>query len=194
MNARRTLAGLLLCVALAGCGGGKGKDDGPPGPGSTVLLRNDSWEPGETFVAMTTLNATDEVCVVLGPLLDDYKVEKVLVLFGGGTTTHTVTLTIYNDGGTAPGSSLYSNDFALTGSNLALAEIDLSSAGVIVPAGKVWVSIRLQHAGTPSASHDFSGSASGGRNYLDLTPGTWADAATLGIQGDFVIRALVAIQ
>ena len=72
-TALRVIAVLAFGVALGSCGGGAKGDGVDPGAGSNLLLRNDNWAPGNTFVVLTTLVATEEAAVVLGPVVDPFK-------------------------------------------------------------------------------------------------------------------------
>ena len=79
--------------------------------------------------------------VRLVPPTPGVQIKAIRVLFGGMVATQTVTLHIWDDsssGFNPPlmsnlGAELYNGDFQLTGSNTVLQDMDLTSAGVMVP-------------------------------------------------------------
>jgi hypothetical protein len=131
--------------------------------------------------------------VVLGPQTVGFTLEKVSLLFGGATTSKTVTLTIYADGGADdPGVQLHSADYPLTGSDVAIQEIDLTVLNIAVAAGqRIRVAVFFHHDGLPSVASDVDG-ITPSRNYIFAIPGGWRKAETLGLGGDLIIRARIS--
>ena len=158
-----------------------------------TILQNDSFAAGQSAGFQSGLVAGEAGAVRLtppGPF--PMTVTGVQFLFGGATGTRTVTLRIWNDsaGTAAPGAEIYSGDFQVTATDNALQEIDLSGSGVQV-SGVFRVGIEFQHAGAPSIAGDTKGFITAGRNFIDGMGLGWVDAATLGVTGDWIIRAVV---
>ncbi|HVV83414.1 MAG TPA: hypothetical protein VHE35_10100, partial [Kofleriaceae bacterium] len=129
------------------------------------------------------------------------QLQAVQLLFGGNTATRTITLQIWDDsqGGSDPGAMIYEGDFELTGANDAMQSLDLSGENVFVPA-QFRAGIQFQGApdvdlGYPSIARDIDGSIAADKNYLyAVVAGQfhWYRSKDLGLQGDWVIRAVVA--
>ncbi len=122
--------------------------------------------------------------------------QAVTLYFGGATSQQTITLRIYDDTAVAmaPGAELFSGDFQITGSDSALTAIDLSGMGIVVPQ-TFRVGIEFQHAGAPSIARDNDGNIAADKNYIraDLGAGSqWFRSQTLGLTGDWIIRATVS--
>jgi len=177
---RRVFTSLVL-VGLA-CG----KDSTGGGP-TISTLQNDNFTSGSpTFLA--AFDSSEAAAVRLGPQGAAFTVRKVIFLFGGSATGKTVTLTIYNDANTAnPGTVLYSSDYAMTPSDAAFQEIDLTGPNIHVAAGQmIRVSLSFVHTGLPSIAKDAA--ITNTRNWINLNPGGWTAAETVAIDGDFIIR------
>lgn len=117
---------------------------------------------------------------------------KVQLLFGGDTTTQTVTLVVYDDtaGETIPGDVLYRGDFELTGSTSAIHELPVTDMVVTLPQ-KFRVGIQVLHAGAPSIAADTDGQS--GKNFIfALSPGGDAWIPSPGALGDWIIRPIVS--
>jgi hypothetical protein len=186
LQARWTgLVGLALALA---CG-----SDSTGGGGAPVIstLQNDDFSSGSP--AFQSGFVTGEAAAVrLGPESQAYTIRKLLLLFGGDTATKTVTLTIYADGGsTNPGTVLHSADYSLTGSDAAFREIVLTSLNIHVAANQqVRVAVAFQHSGVPSVALDAARTT--GRNLVNVSGSGWTTAETLGLAGDFIIRAEIS--
>lgn len=177
------LAGLLH---LAGCGGGSSDPGG--GVASTLLVDGFNGS-GASFQAGFV--AGEEAAVTLGPVDRAFRVTSVQFLYGGAPGVRTVTVRVFADtGAAAPGTIVHSADYQVTASDDAFQEVDLTGASVTLPAGRVRVAIRFQDAGLPAVARDGDGSITGGRNWI-FTAGEWLDSASLGLTGDWIIRAKV---
>jgi MYXO-CTERM domain-containing protein len=120
------------------------------------------------------------------------QVLKVQLLFGGGSTaTQTVTLKIFDDtaGTNAPGGELFTGEFSLMGSDQAIHELVLPAA-ITVPM-QFRVAVQFMHNGAPSIARDNDG-LDAAKNYI-FAPGAggWFRSQTLGLTGDWVIRAII---
>lgn len=155
-----------------------------------TILQNDGFVDGQPVGFQGGFVAGESGSVRLlpaGPF--PMAVTRVQLLFGGASSTQTVTLRIWDDGaGTAaPGAELYSADYLLTGSDTVMQEIDLSGAGIQV-GGAFRVGIEFQHSGVPSIARDGNG-ITPARNFIYAQGLGWFDSATLGVTGDWIIRA-----
>lgn len=162
------------------------------------LLRNDGFESGQAATFQAGFVENEIGAVRLEPLLTTCPcvVQDVTLLFGGAGDTQPIGLHIWNDasGADAPGALIYSESFQLTGSNTQLQLIDLSAANVIVP-GPFRVGVEFFHAGLPSIANDGDGMSDPAKNFIlaEIAPSVffWFTSATLGVPGDWIIRATV---
>ena len=120
------------------------------------------------------------------------QLKKLQLLFGGAATIQTLTLRVYDDtaGTDIPGAELFMGDFQLTGSDAAIQELDLTSANVIVTA-QFRVAIEFQHDGAPTIASDGDGTVAADRNFINAAGVGWKKSNTVGIAGDWVIRAFL---
>jgi len=117
---------------------------------------------------------------------------KVQLLFGGGSTaTQDVTVKVWDDtaGANAPGAELHSADYQLTGSDSAIQEIVI--AGTVNLPAQFRVGIVFQHNGAPSVARDADNTIAADRNYIMASGLGWTRSSTLGLTGDWVIRAFI---
>lgn len=117
---------------------------------------------------------------------------KVRLLFGPNVVTRDVTLKVWDDtaGTTAPGTELHTEDFQVPGSPDAIVELDVTASNVIVTQ-QFRIGIVFTAAGPPSIADDTDGLVAD-RNFLFAVPGGWFAAGTLGVGGDWVIRAEIS--
>jgi len=184
MVPKSACAGLLSFALVLGCGS---KD----ATGTISTLQIDDFTTG-TPLFQPGFATGEAAAVRLGPQSAAFTVRKVLVLFGGGTATKTVTLTIYQDGdSTNPGAVLHNADYTLTASNAAIQEINVTLQNIHVAANqKIRVAVTFQHDGLPSVAVDSGRTAS--RTLLKLNSVGWTTAEAVGLLGDFVIRAEIS--
>lgn len=122
--------------------------------------------------------------------------QNVRFLFGGGSGTRTITLHVWDDSASTnnPGVELFSGDFDVTASNMAIQDIDLTSSNIVVPA-QFRVGIEFQHSGLPCIARDNDGNINASRNYINAIiggSGQWFQSQTFGLTGDWIIRAIVS--
>jgi hypothetical protein len=172
----------LALVALA-C------EAGTTGP-VTSTLQNDDYDGG-TLAYQAGFATGEAVSVRLGPRPAAFKIDRLQFIFGGAATPQTVTLTIYEDAGTAnPGTPLYSGDYELTPSDVAYQEIELAVENIVVAANAlVRIAFFFQHDGFPTIGHDAGITAA--KNLLFTDPGGWVTAESALLPGDFIIRARI---
>jgi hypothetical protein len=157
------------------------------------LLANDTWLPGQTAAFQAGFLPGETAAVRLtpgGPC--PCPVERIQFLFGGAAGTHDVTLRIWDDSALMddPGAELYSSTLQLTGSDEFMQEVDIGAVGLVVN-GPFRVGLEFTHAGLPSVARDADG-ITPGSSFVDDTTLGWAEAATLGLTGDWIIRAVLA--
>lgn len=160
-----------------------------------MTLQNDGWTDGGLVYCQGGFTAGEEGAATLGPVATTFTIEKIRFLFCGDTLTRTLTLRIYLDSGNPnPGTEIYNADYQVTGADDALQEIDLSGENVTVPGGgSIRVSFQFQHSGLPNISRDDDGIIAG-RNWINAMGMGWVASSTLGLTGDWVIRAIVDVQ
>lgn len=182
---RTTWAGLATLALTLGCGA---DSTGP----AISILQNDDFTGGAAPSFQSGFAAGEAAAVRLGPQAAGYTIRRVMLMFGGDTATKTVTLSIYQDGDTlAPGPVIHSADYSLKGSDAALREINLASLNLHVNANqKIRVAVGFQHDGAPSVAIDAARTAT--RNLINANPGGWIASETIGINGDFIIRAEIS--
>ncbi len=119
---------------------------------------------------------------------------RIQLLLGGAATTVTVTLKVWDDtaGNNAPGTELFSGDYEVTGSNTTFQQLELASIGqnVVVPQ-QFRIGILFSHNGLPSIARDNDGIAAD-RNYIFASGAGWVRSSSLGLTGDWIIRAFVS--
>ncbi|MBI5487948.1 MAG: hypothetical protein HY905_11495 [Deltaproteobacteria bacterium] len=121
---------------------------------------------------------------------------RIQFLFGGGgdATPRNVTIHVWDDaaGTDDPGSELYVNEFTVTPSDEALQEVDPTDGGAIDVTGPFRVGIEFQAGGLPSVARDDDGLDYPERNFIDASGMGWVRSQALGLEGDWIIRAVVA--
>lgn len=169
----------------------KKKEDPQP---IRTTLQNDGYESGGTAIFLTGFDAGDEGAVTLGPVNQNSDLITIQFMFGGSGNpdTRSVVLKIYNDTlGAIPGSLIYSSNLSITASDTAMQKIDVSAEGIQFEPGKRYrVSIETTGTGYPALARDNDGNINATRNWLKDTNG-WVASGSLGITGDWIIRAVV---
>lgn len=137
------------------CPGGRSCTDGTCET-SILTLENDSHSGGGGVSFSSGFITGEAGASTLGPVSDNSLLQSVQLLFGGSTASQTVTLRIYEDFGTdTPGTLLYIGDYEMTGSNTALAEIDLTLENITLTTGtSLRIALFFHHNGFPSIGND----------------------------------------
>ncbi len=165
-------------------------DGGPVGPGTE--LANDGWVDGQAAAFQGGFVAGETAAVRLvppGPC--PCSLDAVRFLFGGASGTEDVTLRIWNDSALTdvPGPELYHRALSLTGSDEFLQEVVIGGIGLTID-GPVRVGLEFTHAGLPSVARDDDGIVPD-RNFVDASGLGWVGASTLGVTGDWILRAVI---
>ena len=118
---------------------------------------------------------------------------KVRLLVGPAAVERTITLRVYDDtaGTPNPGAVIFDGDFELTGSANVMHQLDISGMSVFVPA-QFRVGIESDQPGDPHIARDDDGTIAPNLNYIKETSLGWLTSQTLGLTGDWIIRAVVA--
>jgi MYXO-CTERM domain-containing protein len=184
MKAHNLFISVLTVIVLSGTSGA-----------AEMTLQNDGWTDGGAVYCQAGFAAGEEGAATLGPVAQTFTIKKIRFLFCGDTLTRTVTLRIYLDSGNPnPGTEIYNGDYQVTGADDALQEMDLTGENVVVPGGgSIRVSLQFQHDGLPNISRDDDG-ITAGRNWINAQGMGWVASSTLGLTGDWVIRAIVDVQ
>lgn len=118
------------------------------------------------------------------------RIRTLRFLFGGSATTRSAVLHIWDDSAQtlAPGEELFATAFQLIPSDTSFQQLDISISGVEV-CGTFRVGIEFSGSGAPSVARDTDGTINTTRNFVLGSGLGWATASSLGITGDWVIRA-----
>lgn len=153
-----------------------------------VEVGNDGWLSGGIAAFQGGFAAGEIAAVRLTPAVPfPCSVTGVRFLFGGSGGARAVKVHVWEDaaGTDAPGAELYVGTHQVTASNDFLQGIDLTAAGISV-SGPFRVGIEFTQGGLPSVARDGDGIAAGRNSILS---GGWFKAETLGVTGDWIIRA-----
>ena len=162
--------------------------DNPEGGGESDRL--DSWEPGDAAAFQGGLVAGEQIAVRLtpdGPC--PCWLEAVRLLFGGDDGTRDIHLYVYQDNGTnaAPGAAIFDAEYQLEDSNL-LQRLALPGGRLALPS-TFRIGIAVTENSTPSVASDTDGTIDETNNFLLVDGLGWAKSSTLGIDGDWIVRA-----
>ena len=156
-----------------------------------VELKNDGFVSGGQATFQTGFVVGEAGAVRFVAPAAGRQLKKIQLLFGGATTMQNLTIKVFDDtaGQDTPGAELFMSDFALTGADNAMQELDLTSANLYVPQ-QFRVALYFQHAGAPTIASDGDSTIAADKNYIFA--GTWKRSSALGLTGDWVIRAFVS--
>ncbi|NNF17106.1 MAG: hypothetical protein HKN70_10185 [Gammaproteobacteria bacterium] len=158
-------------------------------------LQNDGFASGATVTFQGGFVAGEMAAARFVPQIGcPCIIETISLLFGGAVETRDVGINIWDDsaGSTVPGPLLFTGTVSLTGSNVNLQEIDFSLSPVLVD-GPFRVGLEFTHSGLPSVATDLDGTIDATANFIlaDIGVLFWFQSQTLGVSGDFVIRATI---
>lgn len=184
---------LLLILSIGSC---KKKDDTTPQTRTrTVNLKLDGFETGEPVGFQAGFIAGETAEVTLGPVNNTFQITHVQFLFGGSGSnpvTRDIVLRINKDIGVGtPGAFIFSKTYSIAASDNLLQQIDLSDENIIVNGGgSIRIAIEMTAGGLPSVAVDKDGTIASASNWIK-TASTWFSSSSLGLTGDFIIRAKV---
>ena len=178
---KRSMIRAGVLVTLAACGSSTGPN--------TQTLQNDAYTSG-TLTFAAGFAAGEAAAARFGPLTTSLTIKKVRFLFGGAAPVDSVNLIISDDAGTDnPGAVLYAHVYTLTPSDAAFQEIDVSAQNITIAANAMFrIALFFKDTGVPSVAPDLNGITTA-RNFI-YSAG-WSKAETLGVTGDWIIRAVV---
>jgi hypothetical protein len=162
------------------------------GSASGELLANDGWVNGQAAAFQAGFDPSEIAAVRFVPSDPcPCTLDQIRLLFGGAAGSENVILRVWDDSALtdAPGSELYSSTIQLTASDGFMQELDLTVAGITVD-GPFRVGLEFTHAGLPSVARDGDG-ITADRNFIDDSGVGWVDSSTLGVTGDWILRAVV---
>src|SRR5262245_30872704 len=159
-------------------------------------LQNDGWSSGQGAAFQGGFASGEIGAVRLVPTIAcPCQVEKISLLFGGATSTQTVSIQFWDDPGTSndPGAPIgLPFDVNLTGADDVLHEVALGDD--VFVNGPFRVGVEFFHDGPPSIARDTDGTITSDRNFICANFGAecvWFRSNTLGVTGDWVIRATI---
>ncbi|MCA9641524.1 MAG: hypothetical protein H6718_07100 [Polyangiaceae bacterium] len=186
-------AGSSGAAGAAGTAGSGGTGGAPLCEQASVSLQNDGFsEMGQVFFQQGF--AQDEcwgVTYEVGAPGCSYAFDKLEVVVGGATDTKIFRVEIWSvDDQGKPDQRLKSLDAQIQGSDSAINQIDISdlSLPLFQDPGFAVAMCFTEHSGLPAIGRDDDGITSGKNWIFD---GAWKDAASLGVQGDWIQRVTV---
>lgn len=185
----------LLFIAVILIGFTSCNNDDDTQKTETVNLQIDGFTTGGAKGFQAGFVAGETAEVTLGPVSSTFQVTYVQFIFGGKGTTpasRDIVLKIYKDIGVGtPGAQLFTGTYSIAASDNNMQQIDLRDSKIIVNGGgSIRVAIEMTAAGLPSVAVDKDGTVSGTANWIK-TGGSWVTSTSLGLSGDFIIRATV---
>ena len=163
----------------------------------TVNLQIDGYTDGGDKNFIQTVLIGEEVAITLGPVNNTFQIVSVDFLFGGtgnNPVTRNIILKIYKDNGTVdPGDLLFSSNYTIASSLTVIHKIDISDENVKVSGGgSIRVSFEMtDEIGFPSFAQEYDGEYFITKNWIKEPNGTWKSNDTFGLNGNWVIRAVV---
>jgi hypothetical protein len=159
---------------------------------TSVLLSNDGYPTGgATFQA--GFFSGEMAASTLGPVAVPSLLDRVELLYGPVDDPGNAIVRVYPDTGVAvPGTEIFSATVELAPADATILRIELAGAAILVPAGDFRVAIEFDHDGAPSVAADGDGTILGSRNWIYST-GSWISSQTAGLDGDWIIRAVITV-
>lgn len=181
---------VALSFILFSCGG----DEGPTTIRKEMQFHGYADGGDKKFRGTETIG--EEVAVTLEGLSSAYQLTNIQCLFGGTGNTpanREVMLKIYKDTGDVnPGEMIHSSKHTLASSLTSLADLNISTSNLRLEAGQdIRVSFEiLDTKNFPSFAEEFDGTYVETKNWLKDKDGTWNSNDGIGINGNWVIRAI----
>lgn len=159
-----------------------------------VELANDGWTNGANVAFEGGFAIGESGASRFAAPGDGRILYRVRFLYGPATAgPFPITLKVWDDtaGTDTPGGELLSKDVSVLASSSAMQEIDVETDNVILPR-QFRVGFVFQHGGSPSIAADTDGTIAIENNFIMANGIGWKTSKSLGLTGDFVIRAVVS--
>jgi hypothetical protein len=177
-------AASLLCVPAAAVERTL-QNDSFGGTGPVICITGQSFAEGEIAAARLTPAPTDY----------PFELLSVLILACPNGAQADLVVKIWEDDGSSPqpGDLRYEEIFTLYGSDVALNEIDLDPFDLVFTEGSLRVGIEYFFGAAPTGiATDIGGHVEPQPNFIyAIPPSDWVPADTLGVNGDWIIRAVI---
>jgi hypothetical protein len=174
--------------------GGGGDPCNPPG----VILQNDGFVSGQQagFQGGFIVNECWASVYQPDPSHYPFTIEGATMLIGGSSDQAAFLIAVYEvDGSNMPTTSLAEAEFAVNGSQDQCAHVDFNTllldAGTIESGRFAIVVCHTLHDGYPSIARDVDNTITGNLNWIKAQGIGWVQSQTLGLQGDWVMRAVI---
>lgn len=183
--------------AMGGSGGTSGSAGADAGctPGD-VTLQNDGFNHNGQVAFQGGFVQGECWASTFVPNACGYDLGSVLVLVGGGDAGNVqFDFAVWDvDSGGKPQNKLGGSQVTITGASDVLSEIPLASLGLPARNGTPFAisMCHVNHDGYPSIGADTDG-ITPNRNWI-FTGGQWVEASTLGVSGDWIMRAKIKVQ
>ncbi len=187
-------SGATAGTGAGGSGGSAGADAGCT-PGD-VTLQNDGFQQKGQVAFQGGFAQGECWASTYVPNACGYTISSVLVLVGGGDAGNVqFEVGVWDVDSTGkPSNKLASTGVTITGASDVLSEVPLDSLPVPARNGSPFAISMCQntHNGPPSIGSDTDG-IKPNTNWV-FTGGQWVEASTLGVSGDWIMRAKIKVQ
>jgi hypothetical protein len=177
--------------------GGGGDPCNPPG----VILQNDGFVSGDqvSFQGGFILDECWASVYEPDPGHYPFTVEGATMLVGGSFDQAAFLIAVYDvDGSNTPTTPRGEAEIALEGSQTQCAHADfdplLLDAGTIESGNFAIVVCHILHAGYPSIGRDHDNTITGNLNWIKADGIGWIQSQMAGLQGDWIMRAVIEPQ
>jgi hypothetical protein len=173
---------------------GGGDPCNPPG----VILQNDGFVNGQQVGFQGGFIVDECWASVYEPEAGHYPftIEGATMLVGGSFDQAAFLIAVYEvDGSNMPTTELGQGEIAIDGSQDRCAHVDFNSllldAGTIESGKFAIVVCHTLHAGYPSIARDGDNTITGNLNWIKASGIGWVQSQTFGLQGDWIMRAII---
>lgn len=158
---------------------------------ASTVLQNDNYSQGDSIFFGINFVSGEIAASTLGTVATLSNLDNIQIMFGGSTSTENIRLIVFEESGNSiPGNEIFSNNYTLTGSDSVFQIIDLSSYNIQLSPGEYRIGIEFYQDAPPTIGLDVDG-IQDSRNWI-YSSQQWYDATSLGVGGDWVIRAEVS--
>ncbi|RMG99372.1 MAG: hypothetical protein D6705_03420 [Deltaproteobacteria bacterium] len=168
------------------------------GGGTVKWLQNDGFMDGAAVGVQQGFVQGECWASVYVPDPGDYpfQVTGVQAIIGGSMETATFNLRVYEvDGQNTPTNILDETDIQVMGSDQAFNEADFDTVMLqkpVITSGNFAIAMCFTtHSGVPAIARDTDGTITADRNWIFAQGLGWVQSQTLGLQGDWIMRARI---